>query len=137
LQDLTQRENSPKNPAQTFLRVGCNLRPGFNNMVCPQGLTLPLGVDFAPKNRGANREFHPQGVTSPIGDKVHSGGKVKNGPLGSFSQSFIFSSLSHSGPIAGKLCERYIFMALRKRGRHHEPLLRLHVMYTSSTVKIY
>jgi hypothetical protein len=45
------------------------------------------------RNGGANREFHPQGITSPTGDKIHPWGtaspfgfkfdprgEVKNGP---------------------------------------------------------
>jgi hypothetical protein len=52
------------------------LRPAFNNMVCPQGWSLPLGVNCVPRGM-----FTPiQGITSPLGDKLKSWGTTS--PLG-------------------------------------------------------
>jgi hypothetical protein len=80
----------------------------FNNWVCPRGWSLPLGVNvahrdeicplgvnvhpfFSPpvhrwtlgtvsKNGRENREFHPQGITSPLGVKSYPCGTTS--PLG-------------------------------------------------------
>jgi hypothetical protein len=48
----------------------------------------PRGEHSLLKNGGANREFHPQGIASLPGDKIHPWGskfaprgEVKNGPL--------------------------------------------------------
>jgi hypothetical protein len=64
-------------------------RGNVHPFVHPQGWTLST----VEKNRGANREFHSQGITSPLGDKVQfwgttspwgskfaPRGEVKNGP---------------------------------------------------------
>jgi hypothetical protein len=55
-------------------------RPILKFNLSPQGWNCPLGVKFTPsftprgehsivlKNGGAIREFHAQGITSPLGD---------------------------------------------------------------------
>jgi hypothetical protein len=85
-QKLPQKINGPifKKIAQTeasFLTTG--LPPGVK--FAPRDELCPLGRMFTPpftprgelhssvyKNGGANKEIHPQGITSPLGDKIHS-----------------------------------------------------------------
>jgi hypothetical protein len=80
-------------------------RPVFNNMVCPQGWSLPLWVNLAPRGEicslggmfnpsftpGVNTLYveewrreqwiSPQGITIPLGDKFHPWGS-KFAPTG-------------------------------------------------------
>jgi hypothetical protein len=76
---------------------GMSQRTVFNNMVCPQGWSAPRGWTWPPglnfvswgecsplywleEWRGKQRISRPQGITSPLGDKIHSGGITS--PLG-------------------------------------------------------
>jgi hypothetical protein len=107
-----QYANSSIAPAAQQTSTGhcsntCALRAILNFTPGPQGWNLSRRVEVHPfvhpqgwtlfivyKNGGANREFHPQGITLPLGDKLTPGGQlrpwgskfaprgeVKNGPL--------------------------------------------------------
>jgi hypothetical protein len=98
-----------------FLHYTLSARgPFLISPLAPRGKICPLGrmltPSFTPRcehsllfrwNGGANREFHPQGITSPPGDnftprgqnsplgsKFAPKGEVKNGPQGQYSENF-------------------------------------------------
>jgi hypothetical protein len=67
------------------------------------------------KNGGANREFHPQGITASPGDKIHPWGTAK--PLGA---KLALRGEVKNGPlvITGRYVHVIISNSLLKRGRN-------------------
>jgi hypothetical protein len=66
--------SSPPAPEGWIFPLGVNLTP--RGKVCPLGEMFTCSFTLWTlttvwKNGGANREFHNQGITSPLGDKVH------------------------------------------------------------------
>jgi hypothetical protein len=101
----------------------------FNNMVCPQGLSLPLGVNLAARSdicprggmftpsftprgehsllfwrmEGRIENFTPGGQLSPYGSKFAPRGEVKNGPLRPIVHSH-FKLNTSPGLIRAQIC---------------------------------
>jgi hypothetical protein len=132
LQHWSQRATLNFTPGPLGMNLspqGWNLSPRGNvhPIVHPQGWTLST----IKKNGGYNREFHPQGITSPPGYKIHPWwtnpplgpkfaprGEVKNGPLGDSDLLGNWDPCRHSSPAAsaGNWMNLTVWTGLRSRG---------------------